>query len=386
MNIRLSSQVRLLSLAFLFIFTGFNGIQQYITTFFSQTGLPTSGFVSLILIYLFFILSDPFSAIVVSKYGSKKSMMIGVVCYFVFIFTLSLNSLQLVYIVSALLGFGASLLWTGQNSYLIRATTEDNRGTNAGFFSTILFLGSAVGVILVGFLIDQLSYQRTFLLVSALPAVGFLLISKLDNLKPEKSGNHLLLLRKAISSKTAWRLSTIWFSVFFIYGLAIGLIPIEIKSTFGIAYVGSISSIFYIAPIFLSLAMGKLSDSTGRKKILLIALLINFIGLVFLYFSHQPIILLVGIILIAIYFSIVHPLTLALVGDVTTKKNLEYLIAFFWMIENVGVVAALVLSSFIQTKTIYLISIVTLFVTLCILIPILKEDFKLTRQRLAKEV
>jgi MFS family permease len=114
-------------------------------------------------------------------------------------------------------------------------------------------------------------------------------------------------------------------------------------------------------PILLSYGSGKLSDLKGRQAILLVSFLISFLGLISLYFSSQGLLLILGVLLIAIYYSIVSPITLALVGDVTTQKNLEYLTSFFWMAQNGGVLLSLILSAFIQTKIVYLISIGVLF-------------------------
>jgi MFS family permease len=268
----------------------------------------------------------------------------------------------LIYIASPLLGIaGGPMLWTGQNSYLVRATTEENRGTNAGFFGTLFFLGSATGVIFLGFLIAQFSYQAAFLFAAFLPLLGILFISRLRDFPPEKIANHFYLLRKAMASKTAWRLSTIWFSLYFVSGLAIGLIPLEIQKTLGVPYIGILVSPFYIMPILFSYGSGRLSDRLGRQSLLLVAFLIGFLGLISLYFSSLVPLLIGGILLTAIYYSIVYPITLALVGDVTTTKNLEYLTSFFWMAQNGGVLLSLILSAFIQTKIVYLISIGVLF-------------------------
>jgi MFS family permease len=112
----------------------------------------------------------------------------------------------------------------------------------------------------------------------------------------------------------------------------------------------------------------------------------SFLGLVSLYFSHNVFPLIVGVILVALYFSIVSPMTLALVGDVSTKENLEYLASFFWMIQNVGVVAALILSTFIQTKVVYLISIATLSLCLFIVFSLLQASLQQVKQRIALEI
>jgi MFS family permease len=381
-----TKEIRLLSFAFFFAFAGYDGAQQYITAFFSQIGSPRSGFQALILIYLFSTLAEPLSAIVISKYGAKKSMTIALFFYALFLVALMTKFLVFIYLASALLGFAGAFLWTGQNSYLVRATTDDNRGTNAGFFGTLLFLGAVVGVIVLGLLTSIFSYQSAFLSAAFLTLIGVIFVFRLRDLPPEKSANHFQLLRKVMTSKTAWQLSMIWFSLYFVFGLAIGLIPIEIKNTLGVSYIGGLSSLFYIMPILLSYGSGRLSDIKGRKAILGVAFLICFLGLISLYFSSMTLLLLMGVILISVYYSIVYPITLALVGDVTTKKNLEYLTSFFWMIQNGGMVISLILSTFIQTKMIYIISIGALSLSLLILLPIFKVGFPAVKQRISQEV
>jgi len=386
MNVVISKEIRVLSLAFLFLFAAFDAVQQYVTTFFSQAGLPTIGFTSLILVYLFFILSDPLSAIFVSKNGAKKSMIVGVIFYALFIFVLTTKVILLMYAASILLGIGASLLWTGQNTYLVRATKKKSRGTNAGFFGRSLYLGSAIGTIILGFFISKFSYQWSFLFAAFLPCISLFLLTKLKDLRSEGAKNHLLLLQRALTSKTAWRLSTIWFATFFINGLAIGRIPIEIKNIMGTNYIGYLSSLFYVMPILFTFWLGKLSDARGRKVMLLFAFLLSLVGLISLYFSHQAILLVIGIVFIALYFSMMYPSTLALVGDVATKNNLEYLTAFFWMMRNVGVVSALVLSAFIQTKAIYIISIAALAISIIILMPLLMSGFPAIKRQISREM
>jgi MFS family permease len=313
-------------------------------------------------------------------------MAIATLFYALFILVLISKSIVSIYIASTLLGIAASFLWTGQNSYLVRAATDDDLGTSAGFFKMLFSFGSAVGLITLGFLIPKISYEFSFFLAALLPLVGLLLILQLKDLRSEKSENRFRLLRQAAMSKTMWQLSTIWFSVYFVFGLTIGIIPLEIKNTLGVSYIGSLSSLSYVMPVLLSYGLGRLSDVRGRKALLLFAFLISFLGLVSLYFSHNVLLLMVGVALAALYSSIVDPMTLALVGDVSTKKNLEYLTSFFWMVQNVGVVSALILPTFIQTKVIYLISIAALSLCLLIVFPLLKASFQQLKQRISLEV
>src|SRR5260370_16707025 len=183
MKISISKEILLLSLAFLFSFAGYSGVQQYVTTFFVHIGLPQVGFQSLILIYLFFVLSNPLSALVVSRYGAKRLMAVGTLFYALFILALLSKSIVVIYIASTILGIAASFIWTGQNSYLVRAATGDDLGTSAGFFNVLESLGTAVGIITLGLLIEKISYEASFFLAALLPIVGLLFILQLEDLR-----------------------------------------------------------------------------------------------------------------------------------------------------------------------------------------------------------
>src|SRR5260370_16733166 len=110
MKISISKEITLLSLAFLFSFAGYNGVQQYVTTFFVHIGLPQVGFQSLILVYLFFVLSNPLSALVVSRYGAKRSMAVAILFYALFILALLSKSIFIFYFASSFLSIPPSFL------------------------------------------------------------------------------------------------------------------------------------------------------------------------------------------------------------------------------------------------------------------------------------
>ena len=388
MKLPISKDIKLLSLSFLFIFLGFNGVQQYITTFFSDMGAIDLGFQSLILIYIFFILFDPLSAVFVSKYGAKRCMIISSIFYSIFIISLLSKSAIFIYFGSSLLGIASSLLWTGLNSYLIRASDKNYYGANSGFFNSFQSLGSALGIFILGFLISVFLFNTSFLIFSVFPIFGFLLLFGLKDLKAKQEINHFRLIKKSITSITALKLSSLWFTVYFVYGLVIGIIPLEIKNILGVSYIGILSSLFYILPIFLSYYFGKLSDIKGRKSMIIFSYILLIISLIFLCFSSQAIFLILGIALLALNRTIMRPITFALVGDVTTEDNLEFLTALFWMVQNIGVVCALLLSQIFKLEviTLYLISILIIIGSFIILLPLLRLDTEKIREKISQEV
>ncbi|PIS39668.1 MAG: hypothetical protein COT33_00810, partial [Candidatus Nealsonbacteria bacterium CG08_land_8_20_14_0_20_38_20] len=66
--------------------------------------------------------------------------------------------------------------------------------------------------------------------------------------------------------------------------------------------------------------------------------------------------------------------------------NLEFLTAFLFMIQNIGVILALLLSSQLSIKMIYPISIAVTIISFLIVLPLLKLDLKEIKEKIAQEV
>lgn len=381
----MNKEIKLLSLGFLLIFFGYNATQQYLTTYFSTLGLQDIGFRSLILIFLAFLLSGPISAIVVSKYGAKKTMIFATLFYFLFIASLT-TGVSIIYVNSGLVGFAASLLWTGQNSYLVKASNEKTYGESSGFFNSALTLGSACGILILGFFINTFNFKSSFLIYSVLPLVGLIILTQLKDLPIAGKTNQLNLIKNSIKSITALKLSAFYFAFSFIFGLVLGLVPLEIKNTLSITYVGPLTFIFWIMPILFSYISGKISDIKGRKIMIAFAYIFGILGLTSLYFSQYSILLVVAIVLLALSYAIFRPMSFALVGDISIERNLIPLTALFWMAQNIGILSALFISSVIQTRGIYLISIALISVSSMVLFPLLKLDLKEIKLKLSQEI
>ena len=383
---RINKNILLLSSAFMFIFFAFGSVERYITTFFSEQGFSNVGFYSLILIYVFFTITNPWVTGFISKYGAKKSMMLGTIMYGFFIISVSINSINLVYVSSALLGISAVLLWVGQSSYLIKASNKENFGANAGIFTTLLFLGSGIGTPLLGFLIKLLSFRLSFLIYSILPFVSIVLLSRLYDFKTEAKAKNFKSILIVFKNTVALKLASTWFALSFVLGLAIGIIPIDITRTLGIVYVGILISAFSIVPLFASYISGKTSDKFGRKNIIKLSYTLLLIGLGLLYLSGT-ISLVLGIIILALSFTMLRTMTFALLGDIASKNNLETLTSFFWMMTTIGTVFALLLSTLIKTHTtIYLISFIIGTILFISKLSILRFSLDSIKQKLAKEI
>jgi MFS family permease len=349
----MNKNLKILSLAFFFIFFGFDGVQQYVTTFFSDAGKAQTGFILLVLVYLFFTLGNPVAAYCVSKFGLKKCIAIGPFFYFLFVISLQAGSSLAVYLAAGLVGIGASFLWTGTNCYLIKASDKSSYGRDSGYFFTSFAIGSTMGITIMGFLIDRFGFHLPFLVYSVFPLIGLALILTLEDFKSEPQANRLKALFRIMTNKMALAVSSVCFAVALVLGIQFGILPLEIKSIVGTRYMGILLAIFFAFPILASYFLGKLSDRLGRKKIIVVSYAVAIAGLLVLFFAESLVAAAVGMVLIALFYAIMQPTLYVLVGDVSSPENIEFLAALFWTMQMVGTLFALVISTIWPTRLVY---------------------------------
>lgn len=383
---RITRNVKLLSIAFLLIFFGFDGIQQYVTTFFDEAGVKSVGFASLFIIYVVFALTNPGAAVVIARVGAKRSMLAAVGFYTLYCVSLLNSQPFLIYVASALLGAAGAVLWTSQNSYLIRASDAAVYGANAGLFSTLFALGAASGVFLLGLLLPSLGYKTGFLLFALVPLAAVIPLFLLQDIRAESKGNKWREMRRAMVSITALRIAAIWFAFNFIQGLMLGIIPLQIKSTIGVWAIGILGGMFYIMPMLFAYIFGKLSDLRGRRSMITLMYVLSIVGVGLMSGAHIPWVLVVAILVLALNFGISRTITFALIGDISTDQNVESITALTWMVQMVAFVSALLLSVVLEGVWLYGASLVGIALSYLWFYPIRFLSFVAIRERIAKEL
>ncbi len=378
----------LLSIGFSVSLFGFNGVCQYITAFFSEMGFPNTGFWVLILLYTFFLLSSPFAGILISKYGAKLCMLVSILSYSLFALSLLSKSQILVCLAACLVGGASAPLWVGQGCYLVKASKKESYGVNSGFFVTSIMLGNTLGIFFLGFLISRFSYFKAFGFYSILPLAGFIpLLMLKDFRETEKRGNQWLLVGNIMKNRLVLKLSIFGFYSTFIRALFVGIIPLKIISIFGSEdYIGILCSMYYMGPILLSYAFGRFSDKTGRRFMISLSYAICIASLLIIYFFNIKWLLIAGIVFSAISFSICRPLMIALTGDISSKNNVDSLMAFFILTQNAGWIIGFFLPIFVKGNEIYLIAAFVSLISWIILSSALKENTEDIKLKLDKEL
>ncbi|MDO8581264.1 MAG: MFS transporter [bacterium] len=380
--------VKLLGVSFLLIFFGFDGIQQYVTTFFTNLGLRSVGFVSLVIIYLVFTAANPLGAVIVSTIGAKRSMLFAVGFYTLYCFALMSAVPLVIYAASALLGIAAAVLWTAQNTYLIRASDATVYGANAGFFSTMFSIGAALGVVLMGLLVPILGFRTGFILFAVVPLLALIPLAYLADIRGEVRDDKWRMIGKALRSKTSLRIAAVWFPFNFIQGLVIGVLPLEITTTVGIVQaVGVLMGLFYIAPMVSAYALGRLSDRIGRERMIHAMYGMSILGVGLLIFGRgNPIVLVVAMVTLAVNFGLSRTITFALVGDIATDRSVEAISALTWIVQTIATTAALFLSIMFEGRAVYAVSLVGIIFSYFVFFPVRQLSLGVVRQRIAEEL
>lgn len=175
------------SCGFLLLFIAFNSTQNLTTEVSKQNKMDEFGYIQLAVLYLSNGLSSLVAPAAVKQLGLKKSLFLGGIGHFVFIF-LSMfpawNSecaqkdnqpsgceneflrnealIRIVLIICAIInGIGAALLWVAQGEYFALCMTEETKGFYYGFFWSI-YQSSQIFGNLAGAVILHQNHDKTF--------------------------------------------------------------------------------------------------------------------------------------------------------------------------------------------------------------------------------
>lgn len=382
-------EIKVHSICFFIIFLAYNGVQQFVTSFFSGLGRVSVGFWSLILIYASLMVSSFFSGFIVSRVGVKKCLVFSPVFYSLFILVLATQNPFFIYLASLFLGFGASLLWTAQGVFLIRASNGVGYGRNSGFFNTTHRLGSVIGIIIFSLLVVRFSFTESFLIIGFLPLIASVVFLRTKELKSEVVGfsDNFENFKRLITNFYFLRLSLMWLAFALVIASVSGQLPLEMKKIFGLGSIGILGSAFYILSILFSYYFGKTSDIRGRSVFLILAFILVLLG--FGLFALQAglglnkAFFILSFILVSLGYAIFSPISYAVVGDIANGKNLGHITGLSIVSGNIGWILAFLLGLYFQPIIAYLVSFFTVLLLLIILLPVLKSNISLIKEKIS---
>lgn len=150
------------------------------------------GSTALGILYACFTASNFVSSFIVQKIGSKWSLFLGSLCYVGFVASNISYQIASLFTLSALLGFGASVIWTAQGAYISNCSALHERanglpvGSTLGYFNGVFF-SIFQGNMVIGSLITALLFQENvpvstiFIIMTCIGSVGASTLTCLRN-------------------------------------------------------------------------------------------------------------------------------------------------------------------------------------------------------------
>lgn len=151
------------SVSFFVLFVAYNGLQNVLTTV-----LPAGlGNQSLGILYGSVGITIFFASPCIRLLGTKGTMILGGLLYVAYMCTLVHIEKAAVLAMSAVIGFGAAVMWVALGVFIKENSTPDNYGWNTGAFWCIFQLSNVLGNVLVYTVLSQIQVSAPFFAIVA---------------------------------------------------------------------------------------------------------------------------------------------------------------------------------------------------------------------------
>ncbi len=237
----------------------------------AMNGLNATG------LYLGILLISPFMEIPLRKYGYKPLIMFGgltVICAFL-LFPL-LDSFWFWFILRMVIGIGDHTLHFTTQTWITAFTPMQTRGRNLAIYGLSFSLGFAAGPLLANLI--EINRALPFMIASVISLLAWLTVFLLRNEHPEadtENSNFLGTLRRFKKvAKYAWVAFLPPFGYGFLEASLNGNFPVyALRMDLDIQQVSLILPAFAIGSLVSQIPLGILSDTWGRKRVLLMILI-----------------------------------------------------------------------------------------------------------------
>jgi MFS family permease len=304
----------MIGFSFFCVFLAFNTTQNLQTTLNQNQGR-----ISLGIIYGCCALTGFFSGFIDRKLGNRPSLIIGGATY---VFYIASNihtplNIPLYYTASAIIGIGASLLWTSQGSFLSRQSRPETFGFYGGLFWGLFQANGIIGNLIAQLTLQTAGSSFLFFLFTIIASGGVLLMlllvyppiaCALETIGDSEQDSLVHLQHDTNATEHAapddsweatFRLLTGTLRIFADPTMA-HLIPLMIFSglsqsyfygglppLFSERYVGWGMMTLACTDVIGSVVMGRLSDWIGRRLVLLIGAFFTFLGAALANFGND---------------------------------------------------------------------------------------------------
>jgi predicted MFS family arabinose efflux permease len=315
---RLGMSLWLLCGSFFLVFLGAGAFQQFIAPYLLRVHHLGSGAASAVLatVYLSAFICLTFATYSMARLGEYAALVLGTLAYAQFaVVALISGNLAVLLAAAAVWGWGSSVLWTAGTAFVLDLAGEGSYGRYTGVLYTGVFIGQALGVVLLGALVDLVGPRAMVLAVAAITVLGTLVALLLPRTRQHRAQPALLnpfgVLRDPVT-RTAALILLLASSG---YGLLLGTFSQVVSDLYGLAAVGWITAGFYVARIPAGSGGGWLIDAWGYRSVLRVVFGITSGALLLAALAHHAVVLALCAVALGIQAAVVPVGLTAWVGS-----------------------------------------------------------------------
>ena len=279
------------------------------------------------LIFVFFsitaLISRPFSGKLSDTIGRKKVMYIGIVIGTITTLFYPLLGLTGFLLLRLSHGFSAGFLPTGATALVTDLLPEKGRGVGMGIWGTFISVGFGVGNFFSGMLLELVGLYGLFVIAASFALLSGVLTFKLKETLPNPQRFKFSLLKVTFDDVFEPTVLAPAF-IMFLAAISTGVIFVtspDISHFLGIENKGWFFIFYMSSTILVRLFAGSLSDRIGRRKSLIIGLLLLIISMLLIATSTEVIRYTIGAIVYGLATGINSPTIFAWVADLSPIKR-----------------------------------------------------------------
>lgn len=277
-----SKRTRFWILILIVLISGFSQgmLLPLIAIIFEQNGISSSiNGIHATSLYIGILIAAPFMERPMQKYGYRPIIVVGGILVFTALFTFPFwQSLTVWFILRILVGIGDHMLHFGTQTWITTTADPASRGKTIALYGLSFALGFSIGPLMTRLLV--INETLPFMISSALSFIVWALVFLIRNEWPRQMETEVQTIsstsRFVQTFKYAWVAMLPGFGYGFLEATLNGVFPIYgLRIGHDVEMLALIIPCFAIGSIILQFPLGALSDRYGRKKVLLISLLIG---------------------------------------------------------------------------------------------------------------
>ena len=269
------------------------------------------------------LISRPFSGKLTDTWGRIPVMVFGAtVTAVVSLFYPFILNIYVFLFIRFLHGFSTGFKPTGTAAYVADIVPANSRGEGMGILSFFGMTGMGIGNYIGGIIAIHYHINVLFYSSAAVALLSVIVIAGMKETLDSKqkfSGSLLKIKALDIYEPTVLVPSVVMMLVTFSFGAALTLAP-DLSVSLGIANKGLFFSYFTITSLISRVAGGRLSDEFGRRKVLIVAMLIAGAGSTYIGFSSSPFQLFTGALIFGAGYGLSSPALFAWAADLAPDK------------------------------------------------------------------